>query len=423
MITLSCRHCGQPMKVKDEDGTKKAHCPRCGQVVSIAGAKVGKRGRGSPTSSTGSGERTVVLKPPIPDPMPTTAPVPNLEAGSETGSAPPIHEIPTRAEEAGADRSLTSFLAPPQAPDEIGRLGSYRVLEVVGAGGMGVVYKAEDPQLQRLVALKAMLPSLAASTTARERFLREARAAAAIEHDRIVAIYQVGDDRGVPWLAMPFLKGESLDSRLRRAQGPLPLAELLQIALQIAEGLAAIHDLGLIHRDIKPGNIWLESRHPLQASPPARSGEGGERQPLAPPLRVGEGAGLRGEEVRVKILDFGLARANQDTQLTQEGSIVGSPAFMAPEQAGRKPVDARADLFSLGCVLYLMATGSLPFEGEDALTTLLAITCHEPTPPQQRNPSLSAGVSELILALLQKKPEDRPASARVVIELLRKLMC
>src|SRR5262249_4714197 len=132
------------------------------------------------------------------------------------------------------------------------------VLEVLGAGGMGVVFKAEDPQLLRLVALKAMLPSLAASATARQRFLREAQAAAGIQHDNIVPIFDVGEDNGVPYLAMPFLRGESLESRLRKAEGPLPAAEVLRIGLQIAEGLAAIHELGLIHRDIKPGNIWLE---------------------------------------------------------------------------------------------------------------------------------------------------------------------
>src|SRR4029077_20611447 len=135
-------------------------------------------------------------------------------------------------------------------------LGPYRVLKVLGAGGMGVVYQAEDPHLQRLVALKAMLPRPAASASARERFLREARAAAAIEHDYIVHIYQVGEDRGVPFIAMPFLKGEPLDARLKR-EGKLPVAEAVRIACQTSEGLSAAHEQGLIHRDIKPANLWL----------------------------------------------------------------------------------------------------------------------------------------------------------------------
>ena len=221
--------------------------------------------------------------------------------------------------------------------------------------------------------------SLAASSTARRRFLREARAGASIQHDRVVPVYQVGEDRGVPYLAMPFLRGESLEVRLHR-ESRLEVREALRIAAQTAEGLEAIHDLGLIHRDIKPGNLFLE----------------------------GDGA-------RVKILDFGLARAaGVDVQLTHEGTIVGSPAFMAPEQASRQPLDGRADLFSLGCVLYLMLTGTLPFPGEDVLTTLLAVTTHEPTPPRELVPTLSPNVEMLVLSLLRKKAGDRPPSARAV---------
>src|SRR5262249_37225718 len=156
----------------------------------------------------------------------------------------------------------------------------------------------------------------------RQRFLREAQATAAIEHHHIVHIYQVGEDRGVPFLAMPFLKGETLHQRLKR-EGRLPLAEAVRIARQMAEGLAAAHEHGLIHRDIKPANVWLET-----------------------------GSGW------VKIVDFGLARATaDDVNLTKEGTIVGTPAFMAPEQARSGTVDARCDLFSLGAVLYRMCTG------------------------------------------------------------------
>src|SRR5205085_4060282 len=162
----------------------------------------------------------------------------------------------------------------------------------------------------------------------------------------IVAIHQVGEDRGVPFLAMPFLKGESLDQRLKR-EGKLPLGEVLRIGRETALGLAAAHAHGVVHRDIKPGNLWLE-------------------------------AGSQ----RVKILDFGLARQEgSDIQLTQAGAVLGTPAFMAPEQAQGKAVDARSDLFSLGCVLYRMATGVLPFTGPDTMSLLLALTTQEPQPP------------------------------------------
>ncbi len=374
MIKYSCVHCGQRMKITEEAGSKKACCPKCGSVVAIAGAKSGRRKSASGNSSR---DRTTDLPAP-PEATQITAPSVRVVAGTDTGSSPPLQELPTRSETAPqVDRDLTRFLSPAQAPDEIGRLGKYRVLEVVGAGGMGVVFKAEDPRLLRAVALKAMLPALACSGTAHERFLREAQAAAAIQHDRIVAVFDVGEENGVPYLAMPFLRGESLEAHLRKAGGPLPTHEVLRIGREIAEGLSAIHDLGLIHRDIKPGNIWLE-----------------------------------GDSRRVKILDFGLARASRgDVQLTQEGSILGSPAYMAPEQANRKPIDARADLFSLGCVLYLMATGALPFEGDDALSTLLAVTSVEPEPPKKRHPSVPASVSRLVMALLAKQAVDRPGSA------------
>jgi serine/threonine protein kinase len=257
------------------------------------------------------------------------------------------------------------------------------VLKILGAGGMGVVYLAEDLQLQRRVALKVMLPTLAVSPSNRERFLREARAAAAIEHEHIVPIFQVGEDRGVPYLAMPFLKGETLEDRLQR-EGALPVSEVLRIGRETAEGLAAAQERQLIHRDIKPANLLLE-----------------------------------GDKGRVKILDFGLARgASDNAHLTQQGAIIGTPAYMAPEQAGSKPVDGRADLFSLGCVLYRMATGQLPFQGEDTLSTLMAVASHRPVPPQQLEPRLPFPLDQLILRLLEKAPDRRASSAREVVAAL-----
>jgi serine/threonine protein kinase len=177
---------------------------------------------------------------------------------------------------------------------------------------MGVVFQAEDRHLRRPVALKVMRPTLADSAEFHRRFLREARLAAAIEHEHIVTVYQVGEDRGVPFLAMQLLHGETLEARLERAGGRLPLPEVLRVGREVAEGLAAAHAKGLIHRDIKPANVWLE-----------------------------EGRG------QVRIIDFGLARGAQpDAQFTQAGTVIGTPAYMAPEQATGAAVDARCDLFS-----------------------------------------------------------------------------
>jgi serine/threonine protein kinase len=304
------------------------------------------------------------------------APVPS---GAELPEEP-LTQLPAEADEASPEEPY-AFLAPAQAAEELGRLGPYRVLQVLGAGGMGVVFRAHDPQLDRMVALKAMLPALASRDSARQRFLREARAAAALKHDHIVTIYQVGEDRGVPFLAMEFLEGESLEARWQR-EGKFPVTEVLRIGREMALGLAAAHARGLIHRDIKPANVWLE-----------------------------------GERGRVKILDFGLARAvGEERQLTREGAIIGTPAFMAPEQGRGERVDARSDLFSLGCVLYLMATGVPAFRGTDLISTLMAVATENPRPPRELEPGLPQQLSDLILRLLAKEPGQRPPSAQAVAE-------
>jgi hypothetical protein len=345
--TVPCPACGKGVKVPPGLAGSRVTCPHCRQAMRL------------PRASAASPDR-----------------------GKVTASYRPA-----------GDREVYDFLAPPQAPDEIGRLGPYRVLRVLGAGGMGVVFRAEDPQLARPVALKTMLPALAASDSARQRFLREARAAAGLKHDHVVTIHQVGEDRGVPFLAMEFLEGEPLDARLQRA-GKLPVPEVLRIGREVALALAAAHARGLIHRDVKPANIWLET----PAGAPA--GAGG----------------------RVKILDFGLARAaGEGGQLTQTGAIVGTPAYMAPEQAAGGPLDGRCDLFSLGCVLYRMATGRPAFQGSDLISTLLAVATSEPPPPRQLDATLPAALSDLVMALLAKEPGRRPPSAQAVAEALERL--
>src|SRR5262249_41368306 len=227
-----------------------------------------------------------------------------------------------------------------------------------------------------------------------------------IKHDHIVTIFQVGEDRGAPFLAMEFLHGEPLDARLKR--GPLPLSEVLRIGTEIAEGLAAAHENDLIHRDIKPANIWLEQRVEKKA-----------RQPDATAVTTDDRPRDGG---RVKILDFGLARSTADQAgLTASGAIIGTPSYMAPEQADGRTVDHRCDLFSLGCVLYVMTTGQLPFKGGDTLSVLMAIASSDPAPAHQINSNVALALSDLIKQLLAKKPEERPVSAQTVAVALRAL--
>jgi urea transport system substrate-binding protein len=285
------------------------------------------------------------------------------------------------------------FLAPAERPDELGRLGPYRIKGVLGQGGMAVVFDAEEPHLRRQVALKVLRLDKT-DATMRERFLREARALASLPHDHIVHLYQVGEDEGVPYFAMEKLRGESLEARLHR-DGSLPVAEALAVAHEVAKGLADVHEAGLVHRDIKPSNIWLE----------------GER-----------GAPATGR--RVKLIDFGIARpTTEDAGLTVAGHVIGTPTYMAPEQAAGWPVDGRADLYGLGCVMYRMSTGHTPFDtaGPSTMSVLRAVILNNAPEIRKEAPFLSAPVADLIQRLLAREPADRPASARVVVEELRQL--
>ena len=269
------------------------------------------------------------------------------------------------------------FLAPSTDPAALGRLGHYEILELVGRGGMGIVFKARDTHLARIVAIKALAPDLAANPTARRRFLREARAAAAVSHDHIITIYAVeeGDASAVPYIAMELIDGQTLQAKIEKA-GPLELVEILRIGKQLADGLAAAHAHGLIHRDIKPANILLQN-------------------------------GIQ----RVKITDFGLARLAEDVGLTQTGEIPGTPQYMSPEQALGQPVDARSDLFSLGSVLYAMCTGRSPFRAETAVAVLRHVCDHTPRPVRELNPEIPEWLAAIVHRLLEKKPASRFSSA------------
>jgi hypothetical protein len=275
------------------------------------------------------------------------------------------------------------FLAPPTKPGSLGRLGHYEVLEIAGRGGMGIVFRAFDEKLQRVVAIRALAPVWATSLRARQQFVREARAAAAaVTHEHVIAIYGVEEADAVPYFVMQFVDGVSLEEKIRRT-GPLPLKAVLRIGLHVAEGLAAAHRQGLVHRDVKPANILLEN----------------------------------GVE-RVKITDFGLARAGDDTSLTQSGLVTGTPTFMSPEQAQGEAVEFRSDLFSLGSVLYAMCTGEPPFGAESTLAVLKRVCEESPRPIREVNAEVPAWLAELIARLHAKAPAGRPASAAEVAEVL-----
>jgi len=288
----------------------------------------------------------------------------------------------TRAAPAADGDAGLEFLEPSDKPGSIGRLSHYEVREVVGRGGMGVVLRAFDERLHRVVAIKVMASQLATSATARRRFTREARAAAAVTHDHVVTIHAVEDAGPLPYIVMQYVAGVSLQDRLDRT-GPLHVNEVLRIGTQTATGLAAAHAQGLVHRDVKPANILLEN----------------------------------GVE-RVKLTDFGLARAADDASLTQSGVVAGTPSFMSPEQAEGRPVDHRSDLFSLGSVLYAMCTGRPPFRAGSSMGVLKRVCEGTPAPIREANPEVPDWLVAVVEKLHAKDPAARFQSAAEVAELL-----
>jgi RNA polymerase sigma-70 factor (ECF subfamily) len=270
-------------------------------------------------------------------------------------------------------------------------LSHYRILAPLGAGGMGEVYRARDSRLDRDVAIKVLPESLAYKSEALARFQREAKVLAAVSHPNLVALYDIGTDRDISFAVMEFLDGETLLQRLRR--GAIPLAGVLQIGVAVAEGLATAHARGVIHRDLKPGNIFLTA-----------SGQ-------------------------VKILDFGLARfansriASDSTvdYVTEVGRVMGTAGYMSPEQVRGDIPDERGDIFALGCVLYEMATGRAPFTGETAADVMAAVLRDEPTDMDKSGVQFPLGLKRLIARCLAKQPEDRFQSANELMTALRTL--
>jgi serine/threonine protein kinase len=324
-------------------------------------------------------EDTFVEEPAIAQMIDATAPSP----ANDAAAAPiPIPDKPgeTQAEEPN-DETIV-FLTPSPNPDSLGRLDHYEVLQVVGKGGMGVVFKAFDEKLHRVVAIKALAAQLAGSGTARHRFVREAQAAAAVAHENVIDIHAVEDAGAVPYLVMRFIAGRSLEDKICQG-GPLQLPEILRIGVQIAAGLAAAHGQGLIHRDIKPANILLED-----------------------------------STERVKITDFGVASAAADAGRKHSGLIAGTPLYMSPEQASGQEIDPRSDLFSLGSVLYAMCTGQPPFSATKTVGVLKRVCRDTPRPIREINPNLPDWLAAIVAKLHAKELAERFQSAAEVADLL-----
>ncbi|WP_165227002.1 serine/threonine-protein kinase [Aquisphaera insulae] len=352
---------GSPSEVEDPAIT--AHLDRCARCRSLLDGWAAE-----PSGLGGLIPRTEPMTPP-----PTTLrlvmdrlrPGPAAAAAAAEEGEPPL-----------------TFLEPTDRPGGLGRIGPYEVIARVGHGGMGIVLKAVDPSLDRVVAIKVLAPALATSPAARRRFLREARAAAAVCHEHVVTIHAVDEAAGHPYLVMQYIAGKSLQEKIDR-EAPLGLKETLRIGMQTAAGLAAAHQQGLVHRDIKPANILLEN----------------------------------GVE-RARITDFGLALAVDDARLTRSGTILGTPDYMAPEQARGEVVDHRSDLFSLGGVLYAAVTGQTPFPGESTMAVLRRVCDEAPRPVRELNPEVPKWLAALIARLMAKDPAARPKSAAEVADLL-----
>ncbi len=301
-------------------------------------------------------------------------------------TAAPESSLPPTTEQKTDQEAILRLLGPSDDPRMLGRIGGYEVTGIVGRGGMGIVFKAFDAALGRFVAIKMLLPHLAASGAARQRFSREGQAAAAVIDDHVLPIHSVDQWQGVPYLVTQYSRGTTLQKRIQD-QGQLELKEILRISLQTARGLAAAHSQGLVHRDVKPSNILLD-----------------------------------GTVERALLTDFGLARAADDASVTRTGTVTGTPQYMSPEQVRGESVDGRSDLFSLGCTMYAMCTGRSPFRSDSTYAVMHRITSTQPTPIREINPDVPKWLCEIIARLMAKQPEERFASAADVAQLLEECL-
>src|SRR5262245_15177162 len=294
------------------------------------------------------------------------------------------------------DDVAAGLIAEEQARSMAGRtLGHYRINSLIGAGGMGEVYRARDTRLDREVAIKILPEELAGNPEPLRRFEREAKAVAALSHPNILAIHDFGNEQGVSYAVMELLEGETIRARLKRVA--LPWREAVEVGLAVADGVAAAHAKGIIHRDLKPDNIFLTS------------------------------------DGQVKILDFGIARVKRvsaaaetitssPTKTTEAGLVMGTLGYMSPEQARGETADAPSDIFSLGCVLYEMVSGRRPFVGETVAETIAAILRDTPPPIAHSRSAAPAELERVVMRCLEKQPSERYQSARDLASDLRALL-
>ncbi|AMV27950.1 Serine/threonine-protein kinase PrkC [Gemmata sp. SH-PL17] len=327
----------------------------------MSGPSSATRANGSSASATGTRpNESTRLRPKPPTAPPSRTPAP-------AGGAGPVEFRPEFAKNMPAGGC---------------KLGDYELQSILGRGAMGIVFKAFEPSLARFVAIKMLAPELASAPVARQRFAREARVAASIQHENVVGIHAVRELNGIPYLAMEYVNGSCLETRVEQ-HGSMPVLLALSAARQIASGLAAAHAKQIIHRDIKPANILIED-----------------------------------ESGRAKITDFGLARVIDDAKVTADGTLIGTPFFMAPETVQGRGADTRSDLFGLGGVMYHMVTGRVPFPGQTVAAVFNAVCTKDPEAPRRLRPTVPDWLEDMILRLLQKDPTARYPDAASVAAIL-----